>query len=121
MTAAYRDRILQLKSIDAAAREKTLDAVIKDAGGLTYKCIEGEFKRVAKKLGWPAAATMKDFRHLFNTTMANAGLSLEERAYLMGQAPPKHVNMVYLHLNTLVEKYKNAANEHYTGVLDLLR
>ena len=64
---------------------------------------------------------MKDFRHLFNTTMANGGLSLEERAYLMGQAPTKHVNMVYLHHNALVEKYKAAANEHYEGVLDLLK
>lgn len=121
LTTAYRYRVRQLKIADAAGREKVLDAVLKDAGGLTYKRIEGEFKRVAKKLGWPEQATMKDFRHLFNTTMANAGLSLEERAYLMGQAPTKHINLAYLHYNALVEKYKAAANEHYAGVLDMLR
>lgn len=121
LTAAYRYRIRQLETADAAGREKVLDAVANDAGGLTYKRIEGEFKRIAKSLGWPEEATMKDFRHLFNTTMANAGLSLEERAYLMGQAPTKHVNTVYLHHNALVEKFKAAANEHYAGVLDMLR
>lgn len=121
MNATYRDRVRQLEVSDAAARDKTLSNVIKDAGGLSYKRIEGEFKRIAKTLGWPTNATLKDFRHLFNTTMANAGLSLEERAYLMGQAPPKHVNMVYLHHNTLVDKYKAAANEHYAGVLKLLK
>ncbi|MGB0766846.1 MAG: hypothetical protein ACPGYV_03970 [Phycisphaeraceae bacterium] len=121
LTAAYRYRVRQLKTADAAGREKVLDAVLNDAGGLTYKRIEGEFKRIAKALGWPEEATMKDFRHLFNTTMANAGLSLEERAYLMGQAPTKHVNMVYIHHNALVEKYKAAANEHYEGVLELLK
>lgn len=121
LTSAYRARVRQLKTDNAAEREKVLDAVINDAGGLTYKRIEGEFKRVAKSLSWPEQATMKDFRHLFNTTMANAGLSLEERAYLMGQAPTKHVNMVYLHHNALVEKFKAAANEHYAGVLEMLR
>lgn len=121
MTIAYRDRVRQLKVPGTAARDKTLDSVIKDAGGLTYKRIEGEFKRIAKSLDWPTEATMKDFRHLFNTTMANAGLSLEERAYLMGQAPSKHVNLIYLHLNTLVERYNAAANKHYAGILKLLR
>ncbi len=120
MTGAYRDRVRQHQAVDAAGREKAREAVICDAGGLTYKRIEGEFKRIAKTLGWPKQATLKDFRHLFNTTMANAGLSLEERAYLMGQAPTRHVNMVYLHLNTLVEKYKAAAAKHYAGVLKLL-
>ncbi len=38
----------------------------------------------------------------------------------MGQAPTRHVIMVYLHLNTLVEKYKAAAAKHYAGVLKLL-
>lgn len=43
------------------------DQLIREAGGLTYDHIEHEFKKITKRLGWPAAATLKDFRHLFNT------------------------------------------------------
>jgi hypothetical protein len=46
-------------------------AVLDDVGALTYKQIQGEFTGLAQRLHWPAAATLKDLRHLFATCMAS--------------------------------------------------
>jgi hypothetical protein len=38
--------------------------VLRDAGGLSYDVVRA-FAGVRARLGWPPAATLKDFRHVF--------------------------------------------------------
>jgi integrase len=81
--------------LNAAKKLQIRNSVLKDAGGLTYDHIEAEFRKVARKLNWPAPATVKDFRHLFSTLLENAGIPEYYRRYLMGQAPGMAVIINY--------------------------
>ena len=74
MVAEYRLRCDAVRGLGAAQREHLRDAVLHDAGGLSYDHIENEFAILAQQLQWPAQATLKDLRHLFATTMNNASM-----------------------------------------------
>ena len=75
------------RSAGAAGRARLRDEVLRDAGGIRYDHVEAEFAGLSRRLGWPASATLKDFRHLFATGMENAGVPEHYRRYLMGHAP----------------------------------
>jgi integrase len=105
----------------AAAAVAARDAVIRDAGGLTYKVIQNEFAGVARRLGWPAAATLKDFRHACNTALANGGVPEHERRYLLGQHPGRDAIVTYTHLNKVAEHYRAAVEQEMAPMLDVLR
>ena len=68
----------------ASGRAQIRDEVIHEAGGLNYDQIEQEFHSVERRLGWPAKATLKDFRHGFATMVGNSPMSEAYKKYLMG-------------------------------------
>ena len=47
-----------------ADRYRARDQLLRDAGGITYDHIVGEFSGITRRLDWPASATIKDFRHI---------------------------------------------------------
>src|SRR5262249_50000721 len=90
------------------------DGVLRDAGALTYDHIEGEFTKLARRLCWPAAATVKDMRHLFATTMNNAAMPEGFRRYLMGQTPGRAAIVAYTHLHELKRHYEEAMHKEWS-------
>ena len=117
----YVQRCARSDATTAAAKERIRDQIMREAGGLSYDRINGEFRRVARQLQWPTSATLKDFRHLFSTVTANGGMSDHERRYLMGHAPERAAIRVYTHMNQLAEHYRDVAESQYSGVLDVIR
>jgi hypothetical protein len=101
----------------AAARLRARDTVLGDAGGLNYDHVEGEFRRLARRLGWPAAATVKDLRHLFATTLNDAGMPEAYRRYLMGQAPGRAAVVSYTHLHELPRLYAEAVHKEWSPLV----
>ena len=102
----------------AAARQKARDQVLREAGGITYDHIVAEFRKVATRLAWPAQATLKDFRHLFATTLENAGVPEFYRRYLMGQSAGRAAIVTYTHLNELRERYEEAVQRKFQPLVD---
>lgn len=100
------------------SRAKTL--LLIEAGGLTYDYIQNEFKKIARKLDWPKAATLKDFRHLFNTEMQNAGMPEFYRRYLLGQSPGRSALVNYTHLNDLRRQYESAVENTFKPLLAVI-
>ena len=120
LTREYQRRCESSKTKTSAARAALSDNVIRDAGGLTYDLIQGEFKVLAYRLNWPAAATLKDFRHLFNVSMENGGVSERERRYLMGQAQGRAAIVNYTHLNKLAEHYRRAIDAEMSPLVEII-
>lgn len=120
LTAEFERRCAQANAKTAADKQKIRDELVRDAGGLNYDLIDGEFRRVARKLKWPTAATLKDFRHLFATSLANGGMPEHERRYLMGHAPGRDAINIYTHLNAIDEHYQAVVASQWQGILDVL-
>jgi integrase len=99
----YRRRCAETRSLAAARRARLRDEVLRDAGGLRYDHVEGEFTQLARRLGWPTSATLKDFRHLFATGLENGGVPESYRRYLMGHALGRAAITGSTHLNRLRE------------------
>jgi integrase len=112
----YRRRCAAARSLDAAQRARLRDKVLRDAGGLRYDHIEGEFATLARRLGWPASATLKDFRHQFSTGLENAGVPEYYRKYLMGHAPGRAALVGYTHLNRLRDHYEIALQREWPAL-----
>jgi hypothetical protein len=104
-------------SVESRDFRKIRDQVIRNAGGLNYDRIEHEFHKIARQLNWPQLATLKDFRHLFNTSMQNAGMPEFYRRYLLGQSPGRSALVNYTHLNDLRNQYERAVNTVYRPLL----
>ena len=104
----FEDRCRSKSGLSARERVKRRETVFRDAGAITYDHIEHEFGRIARSLGWPAEATIKDFRHLFSTSLENAGMPIFTRRYLLGQAPGKSPIVSYTHINELRRHYEEA-------------
>lgn len=121
VAAEFRRRCAQEKATTAARYEAIRVEVMKLAGYLGYDQIHDEFDRVRRQLGWPAAATLKDLRHLFSTTLANAGMPEFYRRYLMGHSPGKAAIVSYTHLNELKERYQEAMDRGFTPILEAVR
>lgn len=100
------------------ARETNRDKLLEDAGGLKYDHIQHEFSRLARRLNWPATATLKDFRHLFSTEMQNGGMPEFYRRYLLGHSPGKAAVVNYTHLNRLRERYEEAVSRQFQPLVE---
>lgn len=87
------------------------------AAGLDYDRIQGEFDALARTLGWPKAATLKDLRHLFCTCLENAGMPEFYRKYLMGQSSGRAIIARYTHLNKLREHFLRAVNTEMSSLV----
>jgi len=117
LVTEFQSRSAKAKSLNAEERRRLRDRVLQEAGGLRYDHVEGEFHRLARQLGWPAQATLKDFRHLFCTTMGNTPMPEGYRRYLMGQAPGKAAAVAYTHLNQLTQQYAAAVRREWAPLV----
>jgi hypothetical protein len=120
LESEYRRRLAAARSIDAAGRARARAAVVRDAGGIGYDHVEGEFAGLARRLGWPAAATLKDFRHHYATGLENAGVPEHSRRYLMGHAPGRAVLASYTHLNRLEAHYATLLGGEWALLVEAL-
>ena len=116
----YRSRCDRANAKTAAERARARAGVFRDAGGLDYDHVQGEFAKVANGLGWSAAATLKDLRHLFATTLNNAGVPEGYVRYLMGHAPGKAALVAYTHLDQLRRHYSAALEQEWAPLLDAI-
>jgi integrase len=112
--------VRSMRASGAAQRRDVRDQLLIEAGGVDYDRIEGEFQVLSRKLKWPTAATMKDLRHLFATSLANAGMPEHYRQYLMGQAPTSAPIGRYTHLNELPAQFLNAARQAFAPLTDAI-
>ena len=110
LIAEYQLRIRKNRKGDSAFNDRIQRQIVQDAGGMEYDHVQGEFLRLTKQLNWPKKATLKDFRHLFSTSLENAGVPLFYRRYLMGQSPGKSAIVTYTHINELRQQYQRAVN-----------
>lgn len=113
LAAEYRRRTRDPGSVDRRTRLRERDRVLREAGGLRYDDVEAAFRGVAGRLGWPAAATLKDFRHLFATALANASLPDGYRKYLLGHAPGRDAVVAYTHLTRLREQFESVVRREW--------
>jgi hypothetical protein len=120
LVAEYRRRRAAAGSLTAAGRLKVRDAVLRNAGGLDYDHIQGEFAALARRLGWPRAATLKDLRHLFATAMNDAAMPEPYRRYLLGHAPVKGAVTAYTHLDQLGRHYAEALRREWSPLVEVL-
>jgi len=105
-------------SLSAPERVRVRDQLLHEAGGINYDRIEQEFRGLTQQLKWPAQATLKDFRHLFCTTLANAALPEGFRRYLMGHAPGKAAVVAYTHLSELQRHFDEALRREWGPLLE---
>jgi hypothetical protein len=113
LAAEFRRRCAVAKALDAAGRLRLRDALLREAGGLGYDQVQGEYEGLARRLGWPAQATLKDFRHLFATTLGNSAMPEGYRRYLLGHAPGKAAAVAYTHLTRLGQLYAEAVDREW--------
>lgn len=113
IVAEYQRRCSTHNRVTAADRRQLRDTVLHEAGGLTYDHVQGEMEGLARRLGWPKEATLKDLRHLFCTSMNNAAMPESFRRYLMGQAPGRAAIVAYTHLHELKRHYAEAVHREW--------
>ncbi len=111
LTSELRNRYVVSGSGGAIERRQVRDRLMKDAGQLSYDHIEDEFQQLARRLRWPAGATLKDFRHLFASCLQNTGMPEFYRRYLMGHAFGNAPIITYTHLT------EEKVGEHYQRAL----
>lgn len=108
----------QRSHAETAAKLRTLrNRLLASAGQLTYDPIRLEFGKLARRLSWPRVATVKDFRHLFATSLENAGVPESYRRFFMGHAPGREAIVNYTHLNRIREHFLNAIEREYKPVV----
>jgi integrase len=116
------ERVRRSASKLSAAHERQMrDAVLDTAGQLEYDHIKQEFHKLAESLGWPDRATLKDFRHLFATSLENAGVPESYRRYLMGHSPGRAAIVTYTHLNKLKAHYMRAVDNELEPLVGAIR
>lgn len=99
MSTEYRRRIASTGQWTAPRKRRERTAVMRAAGQLEYDHVEREFRKLSKALQWPAAATLKDLRHLFATCLEDSGVPEFYRRYFMGHSPGRDPIVVYTHLS----------------------
>lgn len=112
LTAEFRQRCATAAAPSASDKRRLRSAVMKDAGQLQYDHVEGDFRNLARRLGWPAQATLKDLRHLFATCLEDAGVPEFYRRYFMGHSPGRAPIVDYTHLT------EDKIRQHYTKALE---
>jgi hypothetical protein len=118
LVAEFQRRCATVNSLGAAGRLRLRDTVLHEAGGIGYDHVQGEFAGLARTLGWPARATLKDFRHLFCTALGNAAMPEGYRRYLMGHAPGKAAAVAYTHLNELRQQYARVVECEWSPLVE---
>lgn len=113
----YRRRCQQARLSTATVREQLRNQVLAENGWLDYDRIEGEFRILADRLAWPRNATLKDLRHLFSTSMENAGVPEFYRKFFMGQSPGRAPIVGYTHLNRLEEQYMKLLETEFAPIV----
>jgi hypothetical protein len=121
LIAEYRRRCAQAGAQGAAGRRAVRVGLLRDAGGLNYDDVEGEFRRLAARLGWPRAATLKGFRHLFATGMNDAGMPDAHRRYLLGHSPGRAAVAAYTHLSGVREIYAGVLRGAWAPLAEAVR
>jgi hypothetical protein len=120
LVGEFRGRCAAGHAPNAADRLRLRSALLKEAGAVGYDRIQQEFGGLARKLDWPASATLKDFRHLFCTTMGNAAMPEAYRRYLMGHSPEKAAVAAYTHLNELRRHYAKAVRREWAPLVAVI-
>jgi integrase len=120
LVLVFQQQVREAKSLDAAGRLRLRSQVLHEAGGMNYDDVQGEFEGLARRLGWSKEATLKDFRHLFCTTLENAAMPEAYRRYLMGHAPGKAAIMAYTHLNQLRQRYAEAIQREWQPLVEAI-
>lgn len=118
LVAVFEGRCQKRSSASVGQRHAMRDEIVREAGGIDYDHVEGEFHRLARRLGWPAKATLKDFRHLFSTLLQNGGMAEFYRRYLMGHSPGRAAIGAYTHLNDLRTQYQTAVDRTFQPLVD---
>lgn len=120
LISEYQLRIRKNVKGETSSRNQIQRQIVQDAGGMDYDHVQGEFLRLTKQLNWPKKATLKDFRHLFSTSLENAGVPLFYRRYLMGQSPGKSAIVTYTHINELRQQYQRAVERSLNPLCEAL-
>jgi hypothetical protein len=120
LVTEFQARCAANKSLDAAGRLRLRDLVLREAGAMHYDHVEQEFRRVARRLQWPPQATLKDFRHLFGTTLGNTPMAEAYKKYLLGQSVGRTALMAYTHLNKLQEQYAAAVRREWMPLVEVI-
>ena len=102
------------------AKRNVRDELFREAGSLDYDHIEHEFRTLAQKINWPRETTLKDWRHLFATTLGNTAMPEAYRRYLMGHAPGRAAIFAYTHLNQLRQHYGDAVSREWTPLIAVI-
>lgn len=120
LCAEFQRRCRETPSLTATVRQAIRDELIQAAGGLSYDHIAREFRDVARRLSWPRQATLKDFRHLFATSLENAGVGEFYRRYFLGQSPGRAPIVTYTHLNRLGDQFQKVLDQDFGPVLAVI-
>lgn len=121
LVATYRALCQDKHALTVVARRQIRDRLIREAGALNYDQIDGEFRRVARTLGWKATATLKGFRHLFATALENSGCPETYRRFFLGHSPGRAASIHYTHLDQLQRHFQNFLVQEYADVVSALR
>lgn len=116
----YRQRCRTVKSANAAIRRQIRDQLLSETGTVKYDTIEGEFRKMAQKLGWSKKVTLKDFRHYFATSLENVGCPESYRRFFMGHAPGKAAIVRYTHLTDLERQYRRLLDTDWRPIVDAI-
>jgi len=119
LVVEYETRCHKAGQIGAAQKRRIRDQLMKDAGQLSYDRIRVEFDKLASKLSWPSNATLKDLRHLFSTSLENAGVPEFFRRYLMGHSFGRAPIVTYTHLgeDKLRQHYERALRTEFDSIV----
>lgn len=117
---AFEHRVQLTGDNTSASREEVRNMLMHDAGALTYGWIRGEYARLAAKLRWPDCATLKDLRHLCQTSLENGGMTLGERQYLLGHSQGQAAINSYTHYNKLDDHYQRAVEREMQPLLEVV-
>jgi hypothetical protein len=118
LVGEFRRRLGAGRPGSAAGRLRLRDGLLREAGGIGYDHVEGECGGLARRLGWPRQATLKDFRHLFCTMLASASMPEAYRRSLMGHAPGQAAIVAYTHLTDLPRHYRQALLREWTPLTE---
>lgn len=121
LRAIFRERCAREGQLTSENRASLLKQLLKDAGALQYDEIEQRFQVVARCLKFPRAATLKDFRHLCNTNLQNAGVPEVYRRFLLGHSLGRSALVNYSHLTQLRHWYEKGVELQMQPIVEAVR
>ena len=114
----FTRRVHGARQPNLSQRTLIRDRLMREAGGLSYDRTRQEFVSLQAALGWPPAATLKDFRHLFATALENAGVPQTYRQFFMGHSPGRAPIVTYTHLDQLERHLGSAHASELAPLID---